>query len=298
MIQLTAPQKDKIVKELLTMREKHDVTDAMFAKQYKINGSVFSQLKSGKREGLLREAQWFDLARRLNISFTEREWKLVRTKVYNQIEEDILFCQEHSKSMIFVDECEIGKTFTAKHLSRVLKNCFYIDCSDYKSKQLFVRALAQTIGVTSTGKYAEVLANIKYYLSYMPKPMVILDEAGDLDYTAFLELKSLWNATENTCGWYMIGADGLREKIIRGTRNHKVGFAEIFSRYSGNFSIIVPNGKEDKLEFYQELVGTVLKANLKDATAYNKILKLCLTKDPDGRIGGLRRLESLIILNS
>ncbi len=43
-------------------------------------------------------------------------------------------------------------------------------------------------------------------------PLVVLDEAGDLQYEAFLELKALWNATEMCCGWYMMGADGLRRR--------------------------------------------------------------------------------------
>ena len=68
----------------------------------------------------------------------------------------------------------------------------------------------KTIGVDHNGKYGEVKANIKYYLKLLPSPIVIIDEAGDLDSKAFLELKEFWNATENACGWYMIGADGLR----------------------------------------------------------------------------------------
>ncbi|MGQ3647375.1 AAA family ATPase, partial [Ornithobacterium rhinotracheale] len=90
------------------------------------------------------------------------------------------------------------------------KNAFYIDCSQAKTKQLFIRLLAKTIGVDSTGRYADVKNTLKTYLAYLEKPLIVLDEAGDLDYTAFLELKELWNATQGHCGWYMIGADGLR----------------------------------------------------------------------------------------
>ena len=60
------------------------------------------------------------------------------------------------------------------------------------------------------------------YLRTIDTPLVILDEAGDLQYEAFLELKALWNATERCCAWYMMGADGLKEKINRAIEGKKV----------------------------------------------------------------------------
>ncbi len=72
--------------------------------------------------------------------------------------------------------------------------------------------------------------------------LIIIDEAGDLDYPAFLELKAFWNATEGSCGWFMIGADGLRTKIESGIHSRRVGFREIFSRFSESYASVVPVG--------------------------------------------------------
>ena len=290
--------KQKIVNALLQQRELFDGTDAMFAKQYGINNSVFSQLKNGKIDGLLRDNQWLNIGLTLDVSLNDRQWNMVRTEVFNTIEEEVLFCKEHSKSRIFVDDCAIGKTYTAKYLARSIQNCFYIDCSQAKTKQSFCRLIAKTVGVDSTGRLVDVIALTKYYIKSLPNAVIILDEVGDLDYPAFLELKSYWNATENRCGWYMMGADGLREKIERGKRSKKVGYAEIFSRFSDRFSRAVPTGKEDRTNFYSKLIGDVLKANLPSDADFNSIHNKCLTKDSNGTIGGLRRLESLIILHS
>ncbi|WP_318546324.1 hypothetical protein [Flavobacterium columnare] len=43
-------------------------------------------------------------------------------------------------------------------MSRILKNCFYVDASQAKTKQLFIRLIAKTIGLDNTGKYADVIA--------------------------------------------------------------------------------------------------------------------------------------------
>ena len=84
-----------------------------------------------------------------------------------------------------------------------------------------VRKIAAEFGVDSKGKYSDVYEDLVYYLRSMETPLIILDEAGDLQYEAFLELKALWNATERCCAWYMMGADGLKEKINRSKKKKK-----------------------------------------------------------------------------
>lgn len=296
MLQITHEFKDKVVEALLEQRANFDGAESAFARQWGVSASVFNRLKNGERDGLLRDSAWLTIGRELNVSITERKWNMARTDVFNIIEEDISFCKQHSKARICVDECGIGKSYSAKYMSRTLKNCFYVDASQAKTKQQFVKLIAKTIGVDHAGKHAEVKANIKYYLRMLPSPMIIIDEAGDLDYNAFLVLKELWNATEGTCGWYMMGADGLRNKIERGIAHKQVGYKEIFSRYSERYTSVVPAGTSDRLGFYRKLITDVLSANMADTSNLNSIVKRCLATD-GGNIGGLRRAESLLILN-
>jgi hypothetical protein len=297
-MQITPIFKQQVMDELLEVRKKYTGTDAAFAKQWGINGSVFSTLKNGKSgfDGLLRDAQWLQIGRELGISPNERKWKVARTDVFNRIEEEVLFCKDNAKAMVLVDDCELGKTFTAKYLSKTVENCFYVDCSQSKTKQAFIRAFAKAVGVESVGKFNDVKANVKYYLNMLPAPVVIIDEAGDLDYTAFLELKEMWNATDGNCGWYMMGADGLRAKIERGIANRKVGYREIFSRYSGKFRKITPSDRQERYAFYRDLITAVLSANCANKAAIPELVKKCLASGADGEIGGLRRAESLLIL--
>jgi Cdc6-like AAA superfamily ATPase len=298
MIQTTPQQKQLIVTALMEQRKNFDGTDQQFSKQWDINYSVFSRLKNETSyDGLLREAQWLNLGRELDVEMNQRKWNVARTDVFTVIEQDIFFCKDNAKAMICVDDCGIGKTFTAKYLSRTLKNCFYIDASQAKTKQQFIRTIAKTIGVDDKDKYVRVKANIKYALRMLPNPVVMIDEAGDLEYTAFLELKELWNATDKTCGWYMMGADGLRKKIERGIQNKKVGYKELFSRYSERYTTIVPPDRSEKISFYKKLITDVLTVNMKNKTQLNDIVRKCLINDEDGNIGGLRRAESLLILN-
>lgn len=295
---LTNQFKQEIVDALMSQRENFDGAAKHFAQQFGIKQSIFSRMKLGKLDGLLRDAQWLNIGRMLNVGTKTRQWKMARTDVFEAIEREVLFCKEHSKSKIFVDECGIGKTYAAKYLARHLKNCFYVDASQAKSKILFIKLLAQAIGVDPSGNYNVLKANIKYFITTLPSPIFIIDEAGDLQHEAFLDLKEMWNATEGVCGWYLIGADGLRAKISRGITGQKVGYRELFSRYSEKYTTAVPTDRTERKAFFRKLISDVLSANVTETNSINDIVNRCLTDDRTGNIGGLRRAESLLILQN
>lgn len=297
-MELTKEFREKVAKALLMQRDQFTGTDSAFAKQYDLNSAVFSRIRGGDMDRVVSDSKWLRIARTLGVSTSDRKWQVARTTVFQTIEEDIDFCQTYSKSKMFVDDCGIGKTFTAKYLSRTRKNCFYIDASQCKTRHLFTRALARVIGVDSNGRLADVKEDIKYYLNQLPTPMIIIDEAGDLDRPAFLDLKEYWNATENACGWYLVGAEGLREMIRRGVRGKKVGFAEVFSRFSEKYTSVVPVNTEDRNSFYKQLTTDVLRANCESKDIIKQVLLKCMVRNESNEIGGLRRAESLLILHS
>lgn len=296
-ISITTEFKEKIIIAMRERRKLYDGSNGAFAKTLGISAAIFSRLNNGENTGILKATQWIMMAYALGVSMEDRKWNMARTEVFNVIEEEVQFCKAYSKARICVDDCGIGKTFSARYLSRTLKNCFYVDASQAKTKQSFIRLIAKTIGCESKGRYIEVKETLKFYLKSLTLPVVIVDEAGDLDYDAFLELKELWNATEHCCGWFMMGADGLRAKIERGITNKRVGYAEIFSRYSEKFTTIVPRERQERNAFYKKLITDVLSANNCDPIQINAIAKRCLLNDSGGHIGGLRRAESLLILS-
>jgi DNA transposition AAA+ family ATPase len=161
-----------------------------------------------------------------------------------------------------------------------------VDCSQVKSKQKLVRYIAKEFGVGGTGRYSDVYENLVFYLKTLPTPLIILDEAGDLDYSAFLEIKALWNATELACGWYMMGADGLKEKIRRAIDGKKVGYTEIFSRFGKRYGKVVPTAREDGETMLQASAAMIIKAN-NPGVDVNKLLRSTMGED---NVPSLRRI--------
>ncbi|MBB4807432.1 hypothetical protein HNP38_002738 [Chryseobacterium defluvii] len=302
---ITLEQKQNICNAVLNGRGKFNGTDIAYAKSIGIDKTVYSQIKDGAIENILSFGQWLNIGSKFQTAKNNYEMKLVRTEVYTVLEDNFNFCQATRTSMMLADDCGIGKTRCSMDIVSKMKNAFYVDCSQSHTKVRFVKQLAATLGCDTTGKYYDILETVKYALNMIENPFICVDEFGDLEYNAYLELKGIMNATKHNCTWYAIGADGLKAKITKGINNHKVGFAEIFRRLSDDFVTIVPKNPEERKEFYVKLFGDVAYVNLKDKNQVNEVVKKCMVKvanpfegkqrgQQDGRIKSLTYLETLI----
>jgi hypothetical protein len=270
---ITTELKQKIAGAMTERRENFGGSDNQYAISLGINGAVYNRIKNGETERILADAKWISLARTLNVQIGNApQWKTAKTPVYVKVTGQLEFCQTNAALAVLCDDAGIGKTYAAEEYARTHKNVIYVDCSQVKTKQQMVRYIAKTLGVGHTGRYSEVYEDLVFYLRTLPNPLIILDEAGDLNYPAFLELKSLQNRTKECCGWYMMGADGLKAKINSGINCKKVGYAEIFDRYGAKFQKVVPEGKEAREEFYAVQAAAVIKANAPEGVDIRKML--------------------------
>ena len=278
--------KQRILEAIATNRANYP-SDAKHAAALGISASVYNSLKKGQTDKALSDANWVNIARRLDVNLRDSiEWKGARTETFKYISAQLEACQERSLSVILCDLPNIGKTYTARWYVNEHRNAVYIDCSQSKTKRALVKKIANEFGVGATGKYQDTYEDLVYYLRSMERPLVVLDEAGDLAYEAFLELKALWNATEMCCGWYMMGADGLAAKINRNVEGKKVGYAEIFSRYGGKYSRVTPDQEDDRKAFLMEQARVVASVNAPEGTDIGQIVRKSQ--------GGLRRVYTEI----
>ena len=237
-------------------------SDAKHAASLGISPAVYSQLKQGQTVKVLSEANWISMARRLGVELRPgMEWKAAKTATFKYIWAQLTACQNSSLSAIMCDMPNIGKTFTAREYVKGHRNAIYVDCSQVKTKRALVRKIAKEFGVGTNGTFGDIYEDLVYYIRTVDQPLIILDEAGDLAYEAFLELKALWNATERCCAWYMMGADGLKAKIDRSVEGKKVGYAEMLSRYGDRFCKVTPDDGKERQAFLMDQARVVAEAN-------------------------------------
>lgn len=298
---ITTELKKQIVDSLAVSRQNFDGSDAKFAVSLGINTAQYSRIKNGELDRVISDQVWISLARRqgINIS-TGKVWNVAKTPVFEFITTQLELCQRQSLSSLICDLADIGKTETAKHYAKTHKNVVYVDCSQVKSKQKMIRYIAKEFGVGHTGKYADVYEDLVFYLKTLTTPLIILDEAGDLQYDAFLEIKALWNAVEGCCGFYMLGADGLKEKMRRAIDHKKVGYTEIFSRFGKKYGsvfvrpdkqkgIFVPMGADEKKQMIEDSAAMIIKANATNDVDINVVIRQTLGDD---NLPSLRRIRT------
>ena len=283
---ITTDIKNKILAAVKANRANYP-SDAKHAASLGITTSVYSAVKNGQTDRVLSDANWISIARKLGVSLRgEIEWKIAKTPTYQFITAQLETYQSSGISAIMCDLPNIGKTFTARHYVKTHANAVYVDCSQVKTKLKLVRKIANEFGVDSKGRYADVYDDLVYYLRSIDRPVIILDEAGDLQYEAFLELKALWNATERCCAWYMMGADGLKEKINRSIECKKVGYTEMLSRYGDRYSKVTPDDSKERTKFLIEQARIVAKLNAPEGIDAGEIARKTA--------GGLRRVYTEI----
>lgn len=283
---ITNDIKIRIIEAIKANRENYP-SDAKHAAALGINTAVYSAVKNGQTDKVLSDASWIAIARRLDVELRSKiEWKAAKTPTYLYIMAQLEFSQNSCTSGILCDIPNIGKTFTARLYASTHKNAVYVDCSQVKTKLKLIRKIAKEFGVNSNGRYSDVYDDLVFYLRSIDQPLIILDEAGDLQYEAFLELKALWNATERCCAWYMMGADGLKEKINRSIECKKVGYTEMLSRYGDRYSKVTPDDGKEREKFLREQAHIVAKLNAPEGTD----IKAIVLKTQ----GGLRRVYTEI----
>lgn len=283
---ITESQKSKILAAIAANRQQYP-SDAKHASSLGISTSVYSDIKNGRTDKALSDANWISIARKLGVNLRSgMEWKAARTATFEYITAQLEFSQERGLSAILCDIPNIGKTFTARQYVKEHKNAVYIDCSQVKTKTQLVKKIAAEFGVGCRGWYHDVYEDLVYYLRSIDRPLIILDEAGDLKNEAMLELKALWNATERCCAWYMMGADGLRARIDRSIEMKMVGYTEMFSRYGDRYSKVTPDDGKEREAFLNAQARLVAKANAPEGADIAQIVRKTR--------GGLRRVYTEI----
>lgn len=275
---LSTATKEAIGKKVLAaFKASGFISRAKYAITIGIGSSDFSNLEREnwkRNEKLLSVDKWLRIARRVGYEFSEQQrWVTASTATFHAINAQLVDCQKQSLANILCDIPGIGKTYTAREYAATHRNAFYINGGEFPNRWRFVRALAVSIGLSSDGSAEDVLQTIIYYLKSLESPLIIIDEAGDMQNSTYLVLKRLYNALELHCGFYMLGAPDLKKRIDASIRLRKNGFEEVYSRFGGRFTTIVPADPLERTKYLRNEKAAICTANgLNDAEKVNHIL--------------------------
>lgn len=258
-------EKQQIGKMILERQELSGQSQAKFAKSNDFNPADISNLRGEtwmKQPALIGDQKWIKFARFVGYNRkSELVWNTANTRVKLEIDAQLTACKNYAFTAILCDDAGVGKTYACKEFAARNPHVYYIDCSNCRSRLRLIRAIGKAVGLEANYRADDVFEDAMYLLRNTDNPLAIFDEVGDLDDRAFLELKRMYNNLEGICGFYLVGADGLKRKIERGEASKKVGFTEIFSRFGKKFTKIMPIDPEDRANRLLKMTAELLVAN-------------------------------------
>lgn len=279
MTTLNPQHKEGIAKKMfLAYKASGFPSRAKYAVSIGINASDFSHIENGKwrlNDRLLSTQKWMRIARMVGYEFSSRQaWVTAETMTYRAIRRQLEMCASDGMCAIFCDEAGLGKTHAVREFCATTPNAYYINGGSHPRKVSFIRALAQAVGINpDKSKLDDVLLDAITYLQATPNPVLVIDEAGDLDSSTYLLLKRIYNELEFRCGIYLVGARGLKKRIDSAIRNRTNGFEEVFSRFGSRYTTVLPEGAKERKEFLRAEALLVAEANgLTDKERINRML--------------------------
>lgn len=270
---ITAEIKQNVVDALIKdMKQRNSKSQAEYTRYIRnlldipFDESAFSIIKKETGRSAIKETSWLKLA--FHFGLMRSDWNTAQTTTFNSVQTAMKLCQENGIWQVLCDRCGVGKSYAAKHYAKTHKgSAIYVDCSENPQPADFILALGRQLGIPFTSTYSKMWQETMECLVLIDHPILICDELGDVDDRVITLLKGLYNKADNGAnmelGFYGIGADNLRQRLINGRKYNKRSYAEFWSRFDNNITTL--NFTNSPTEFTKELreeLELIVDANL------------------------------------
>lgn len=207
-----------------------------------VSAGTLSQILAGNWE-LISDDMWRNVAHQ--IGYARRTWNIAQTRGYSRMTQILTDAQDNALVLAVVGDAACGKTEAIRHYVEGNRNVYHICCGDYWNRKHFLTELLRSMGVEASGTITDMMFDAVQTLKKKDAPMVILDEADKLSDQVLYFFITLYNQLEDHCSILVCATDYLEKKILRGVKNNRKGYREIYSRLGRKFiGLPIPNRRD------------------------------------------------------
>ena len=241
------------------------------ARRAEINQSYVSQMLGGKGENIADK--WYQrLAKTIGYAMERNYWDHVATPQYRAIIGYLEEARVTGRNRMIIAESGAGKTYT---INRYVMNrpggTYKVTVSGQHTLPQLVNDLCIMLALDNSGHYALRIRAIANRLSLAQfegtQPLLIIDEAENMDLRTFGALKLLYDSLEGTCPIVLIGTEQIDTKIAKMIRLNATGMPQFQRRFKAGRRVLPPIDKTFKLFLDEKVEDTRLK---------NLLRRLCL----------------------
>jgi DNA transposition AAA+ family ATPase len=231
---MDSKEKYEIAKEVKWQAEK--TSQNIVAGKAQVSAATISQIVSGNWSHIA-DRMFRKVQRNLRIDLN---WKTALTDNLNEVYYYCEKAQKESISLCISDHAGRGKTNGYRFYDRRNKEVLHLECETSWTKKTFVRAMLLAIGSTYEGTTEQMLQALDRKLRDLENPLLILDQADKLKDPQLDLFMDMYNAHKGYLGIILSGVKALEKRIEKGRRRDKIGYAEIHSRFGGNYISLDP----------------------------------------------------------
>ena len=198
-----------------------------------VSPATVSQVLNGNWE-LISEDMWRTIA--TQIGYDPRKWVVVETEGYDSMYEVLSDAQENALVFAVIGDAGCGKSQAIKVYGERNRNTLVLSCSEYWNRKQFLMELLRSLGVDASGcTVVDMVADAVHQLKRREGVLLVLDEADKLSDQILYFFITLYNQLEDHIGIVLCATQHLEKRIVRGVRNNRKGYREIYSRIARKF---------------------------------------------------------------
>jgi len=226
-------QKKQIQKHLMEYVKRHPSQNKAATTLNDVSSATISQILNEKWD-LVADSMWRNISSQIGVK--SKEWVLVDTVDFLEIQEILSDAQKQSMVMSFVGDAGSGKSAATKAYKNENKHVYLLSCNEYWQKTDFLNALATSMGKDVRGyNINQMMVEIIKIIKSVERPLIIMDEGDKLKDQVLRFFITLYNNLEDHCGIVICATDHLEKKIKRGLTLNKQGYQEMYSRLGRKF---------------------------------------------------------------
>lgn len=237
------------------------------------------------QENIISDEMWQNIAFYLGVG-NEKAWVICEeTRNFKKISRICIDAQSNCHARAISGGPGLSKSLALQKYSHTNKNVFYVQCGEYWSKGVFLEKVKSSIGLTPFGNtLPEMVDDIVNALKKSYKPLLIIDEADKLSDRILQFFIAFYNETKSGCGFVVAGSKFFKSNILNGVQRNKRGYAELYSRFGGEF-IMINDYDDSDLRLIIKANGIIVEEQIKE------IINSCRNNSAES---DLRKLERLV----
>lgn len=246
---MTNQDKSIIAKEMFRLagdgKKRKDVTfkysQVGLSHKLGISNASVSNMIAGKWDSI-SDAMWRKVQAILRIDF---DWNIAETFNYTEI---ITLLEKSKKEKLTVGisyDAGAGKSQAYIDFDRLNHNVIYVECKNYWKTKSYAKNLLNAAGMEAEGTLEQMVDTFIGHVMGLENPVIIIDQMDKLKDGAFDLFMDMYNDLFRCCSFFVSGVPALKKRILRGAKNDKIGYREVFSRLHKNFVTLADVDLED-----------------------------------------------------